>query len=782
MSPPPENFFDSHSPVALVFGGSSLIGSRLCEEFLEKKIRVISVNDFDNNSKENTSNLKNNPQIALVDVGNLEVFFENVERLNYIVDVCGVDSNNTRFLLKLVDRFGSRYLYISTFLDEESAYDFIHTPEQEKKFVQILDEEFSKQKINFRIIHLGDIYGPRMVFENNPLSQLIKEYITSEKLKVPREEVYFYPLFVDDAVWGIVKSLLSPGTKGSTISLSGDKSTLSTITETIKSLNGSVSIEYTNQNKYPNRQKLLGRGILREGRELVNWEAHTTLTEGLASTLEWFKKNKSKIATTKELEPSPYVGFWQNSLPKEKEKDTPGVKAKNNKKTERKVNLTVLFVLLIFLLWFFAFPFIELFFGLVNLQVAQNKVRKKDLHRAETWANISSFWFKNSQESFLRWSFFPPLKAASTTMAQKGRVLDRIIDIVKEKRSIRESTNSLFEKVLGEDSYSIAPLASLLSVQNSSLGQSLAFLATEIQDNKDLSDLVTKRLGDSNSQLSDLRGRARTISDLAANLGGILGYKTRKSYLILIQDNTQTRPGGGVVLGYGILTFDKGRLISGEFFKTSVADGQLKGKVSPPQPLAKYASQQNWMLRDVFWDQDFSLVAKRAIWFADKELDQKIDGVISVDLDFLEDLIKEAGPVVVGGVSVDSKSLYKLVLGKNNEEKQQVVVDIFNQLYDSLTRNPSKVGDLLGVASLENLDQKHIMLFVNDAQIQNILTEGKWGGSTKHAACSGGDPCFSDYLNFADSNMGEGSTSYYLKRYFSLDVFVQNGRTLRKLT
>ena len=64
MSPPPENFFDSHSPVALVFGGSSLIGSRLCEEFLEKKIRVISVNDFDNNSKENTSNLKNNPQIA----------------------------------------------------------------------------------------------------------------------------------------------------------------------------------------------------------------------------------------------------------------------------------------------------------------------------------------------------------------------------------------------------------------------------------------------------------------------------------------------------------------------------------------------------------------------------------------------------------------------------------------------------------------------------------------------------------------------------------------------
>ncbi|MBI4029535.1 MAG: DUF4012 domain-containing protein [Candidatus Blackburnbacteria bacterium] len=797
-----EKFFDGQSPIALVFGGASFIGSRLCEEFLEKNIRVISIDDSENFPKENISGIKSNSQFVSVNLKNFEDFSEEISRVNYVVDVCSLGEKYTKLLLDLAEKFSARYLYLSTFLGEESEYNFVHTNKQEENFLGILKSESLKQKINFRVVRLGDAYGPRMILvEGNPLSCLVSGYAKEGKIKVPRDEVYVYPLFVDDAVWGIVKTLLSPGTKGSTISLSADRSTLSEVASVIKSLKSSIPIEYINQDKFPNRQKFLGEGVLREGRELVNWEPHTTPTEGLANTLEWLDKNKQhldfspvakkeavsveKIVPQKHVKT--YTAFWQNGLSKEKEAHSP---KKTKKEAERKINkdtfikplLAGLFLLIVFVSWFLVFPFVELFFGLVNLQVAQGKVNKKDLRQAETWANISSFWLKNSQESFLRWSIFPPLRVTSATMAQKSRVLDRIVDIVKEKRDIRESIDFLFEKILGDDSYSIAPLASLLSVQSSSLDQSLAFLATEIQDNKNLSNLVTKRLGDSNLQLSNLRGQARTMSGLAVNLDDLLGYKTRKSYLILIQDNTQARPAGGVVLGYGILTFDKGRLISGEFFKASIADDQLKGKVDPPGPLAKYTNQKTWTLKDVSWDQDFSLVAKKAIWFADKELDQKIDGVISTDLDFLSDVVKEVGPITTGGTSVDSKNLYKLVLSKGDEEKQAIVVDVFNQIYDSLVKSPSKVGDLLWAISLENLAQKHVMLYVNDIQTQNTLTESGWGGSTKPTTCPEKESCFSDFVNFVDANLGEGSANYYLKRSFSLDVFMQNGKVLRKLT
>ncbi|MBI2590373.1 MAG: DUF4012 domain-containing protein [Candidatus Blackburnbacteria bacterium] len=803
MYPLPEFFFDGNSPISLVFGGASFIGSHLCEELLKKNIRVICIDDFEILPEENISHLKGNSQFVAVDSKNIERLFESIERVNYVVDIYGVDNKCTKLLIKLADKFNSRYLYVSSFLSEESEFSFVHKNEQEEDFLRNLTTEYSKQKFNFRIVRLGDVYGPRMhLLDDNPLSFLVGEYTRERKVKVHGDESYVYPLFIDDAIWGIVKTLLSPGTKGSVISLTGDRLTFSETAETIKSLKSGTPVEYISQDKFPNRQKFLGEGFLRKGRELINWEPHTTPTEGLAHTLEWLDKNKKKLSFTKVAQkkekttlvnkPAPvrktmplkvvkaYTGFWQDTLSKEKEVTPPKKAIKKN--VFIKPILAGIFSLTIFILWFLAFPFVELFLGLANLQIAQSKMGQKDFRDVETWASISSFWFKNSQESFLRWSSLPLLKAYSTNMAQKGRIMDRVVDIVKKKKDIRESSDELFEKVLGEDSYSIAPFASSLSVQSSSLDQGLAFLATEIQDDKNLLSMVTKRLGDSSAQLSDLRGQARIISGLAANLGDILGSKTRKSYLVLIQDNTYARPGGGSILGYGVLTLDKGRLISGEFFKTVVADGQLKGRVDPPQPLAKYKNQNTWMLKDVSWDQDFSVVAKRAIWFADKELDQKMDGVISVDLDFLADVVKESGPIAIEGTKVDSKNLYKLVLSKDGEEKQAVVVNIFNQIYDSLIKNPGKIGDVLGVKSLENLDQKHIMLYVNNAQVQNILAEGGWGGSTKYTTCTEGESCFADYLNFADANMGEGSVNYYLKRSFSLDVFIQNGKVLRKLT
>lgn len=752
MPQPQENFFSGNSPVAIVFNGKNFIGKRLCEELTKKNIRVICVDDFKNN-------------------------YEQIERLNYVVDFYKGDSQNTKKLIDLANNFGAKYLSIST-LDER--------PDQEKKLLQSLDSK-DRQKLNFRTVRLGDVYGPEMPLVGEPfLSNIFKEYIHEGKIKVPKEEVYIYPLFVDDAVWGVVKSLLSPGTKGATISLIGERSTLSVLAETIKSLNSSIEVEYINQDIYSNRHEILSDGILREGRELINWEPHTTSTEGLAHTLDWFKKNKQQDSE-KHTEPSgAYTGFWQASLPQDKELH---MARKRNKRNSRKANkdviaksvLAILSIITVFLFWFLVFPFVQLLFGIANLQVAQSKMNKKDFRNTTTWINASGFWLEHAQAGFLRWSLVPFLKEPSTNMAQKGRVLERIVDITNKKNELRETTDLLFEKILGQDAYSVSYFSSSIAVLSSSLDQSLAFLDSEMQGNKDILSLTTKKLGNS-ANLSDLRSQARSISGLATSLPDLLGTKVRKTYLVLIQDNTQIRPGGGVVLGYGILTFDKGRLISGKFFKSSVADNQLKGRVEPPEPLAKYNNQETWTLKDVSWDQDFSLVAKKAIWFADIELDQKIDGVLSVDLDFLSGVVKHIGPIVIDSVNVDSENFYKIVLSKGGDEKQVIVVDIFNQIYNNLSKDPQKVGDLLGAISLDNLDQKHAMLFVNNSQIQNTINESGWAGNVKSASCSSVGACFLDYINFADANMGGESTNYYLKRSFSLDVFIQDAKVIRKLT
>jgi hypothetical protein len=129
----------------------------------------------------------------------------------------------------------------------------------------------------------------------------------------------------------------------------------------------------------------------------------------------------------------------------------------------------------------------------------------------------------------------------------------------------------------------------------------------------------------------------------------------------LFQNESELRPTGGFIGSYGLLTFKSGKLISFEIKDIYEADGQLQGHVEPPWEIKNYLNEANWYMRDANWKADFVKTSADIQWFLGKEMNQKVDGVIGIDLAVAKSILGVIGEVYVPDFNekINSNNLYE---------------------------------------------------------------------------------------------------------------------------
>jgi hypothetical protein len=251
----------------------------------------------------------------------------------------------------------------------------------------------------------------------------------------------------------------------------------------------------------------------------------------------------------------------------------------------------------------------------------------------------------------------------------------------------------------------------------------------------------------------------------------------------------ELRPTGGFIGSYGLLTFNSGRLSDFGVSDVYSADGQLKGHVEPPAPIKIHLGEENWWLRDSNWDPDFPTSAKRAEWFLDKEIDKQVDGVFSIDLAPIREILKITGPIFLPdyNLKIDSENLY--------EETQSEAQDNFfpgahNKASFLTALSRSLLGELESISYKQkvstllsfykNLEERHIQLFLHEGESQNSISLLGWDGSVSSKEC--GDGCYSDMLGVVEANVGFNKANYFIKRNATLEVKLYPEKITRKLT
>jgi hypothetical protein len=248
-----------------------------------------------------------------------------------------------------------------------------------------------------------------------------------------------------------------------------------------------------------------------------------------------------------------------------------------------------------------------------------------------------------------------------------------------------------------------------------------------------------------------------------------------RSFLVLLQNNMELRPGGGFLGQYAILKIKDGEVVSVFVEDANLLDQRIEAKIPAPYPLTKMMSIKKWKFRDSNFSPDFPTNVGKAEYFLRLAgAGSKFDGVIAVNSQVFNDILKITGPISVPGSPgvFDSENAtlkleevvekpYLMDQSLDTQNRKWIMKKMAPIIIDKI----SNVGDIPRLANFlhEELQNKNVMLNFKDEKLQKLVEDVYWSGEVSQDWTG-------DYLMMVDANLGALKTDYYVKREIKYDI------------
>lgn len=458
-----------------------------------------------------------------------------------------------------------------------------------------------------------------------------------------------------------------------------------------------------------------------------------------------------------------------------------------------------LLILLIFFLPYLFFGFCLLKGG-QNLRSFEKKFWGGDLSYAQQKADLAQNYFLKAKET----AILLPLLNAGERLANFGQTLSQTALSGVRLVTISQKISRL---ILEEEKGNLPERLEQLKVEAESLERQLSLTSALSEDLKvkKLESVVAFSLGEKIKRvaetLSSLKELCSLIKKSLPLADEVLGLREERVYLILFQNNMELRPGGGFIGSFGLAHFKNGVFETLETHDVYTADGQLKGHVDPPAPIRKYLNQPHFFLRDSNFSPDFAVNAEQAVWFLKKEMKQEVDGVIGIDLTFVQKLLEGLGEVYL-------PDYQQKITAENLFLKAETLIqtDFFpgstskRDFLGSLSRgifNQARVGNFpwfkVGQSLKQGLEEKHLQIFLFNKLAQKQVEELGWGGRVVNIKYLASRDSFGmqkaniknylpDYLMIVEANLGVNKANYFIKREVDLETEFNQDRVLSTLS
>jgi len=274
-------------------------------------------------------------------------------------------------------------------------------------------------------------------------------------------------------------------------------------------------------------------------------------------------------------------------------------------------------------------------------------------------------------------------------------------------------------------------------------------------------------------EIKEIKEKLVLISRGIKILPEMLGLDEKKrEYLVLFQNEMELRATGGFIGSYAILSFQGGRLLNFKVSDVYEADGQLKGHVEPPIEIKNYLGEANWFMRDANWNPDFVKSAADIQWFLDQEINQKVDGVIGINLAVVKSIMGVIGEIKLTDFkeTITKDNLYEQAeyyseskFFPGSTQKASFLGTLGGQVFNEIKELKMKQQLNLVSAVIDMLEKNEIQLAFNNSEIAKIAKDLSWNGEIYQGKCTK-ENCFSDYLMVVDSNLGVNKANYFLNR------------------
>lgn len=247
-----------------------------------------------------------------------------------------------------------------------------------------------------------------------------------------------------------------------------------------------------------------------------------------------------------------------------------------------------------------------------------------------------------------------------------------------------------------------------------------------------------------------------------------------KNFLILLQNNLELRPGGGFLGQYAIVKIKDGEVVSTFVEDANLLDQRITAKVSPPYPFTRMMQIKKWKFRDSNFSPDFPTNVEKAKYFfrlSGKNSD--FDGVIAINSDVFNHVLRLTGPITVPGYPGEYNSENANLKLEEQVEKgfENQGIDVQNRKLILKKMAPIIIDKLLKINNISKiaefvhseLKNKDVMLNFKNPRLQTMIESVFWDGRVS-------TDWTEDYLMAVDANMGALKTDYYIRREASYDI------------
>lgn len=275
------------------------------------------------------------------------------------------------------------------------------------------------------------------------------------------------------------------------------------------------------------------------------------------------------------------------------------------------------------------------------------------------------------------------------------------------------------------------------------------------------------------------------LGDEALNLFTLaphfLGFDRPRTFLILFLNNTEMRPGGGFIGSYATVRVNKGdiEILKVEGTETIDNASDRTKLLDPPQILKDQLKVKKWFFRDSNWSPDFAESSKRSLDFYMREQGiaaDEIDTVIGVTTDVLEDFLALTGPVTVEGLEFKAEDVaetleYEVEYGYRDRglsfgDRKKIIRPFMYELLSRVGDEVFEKSDVYFDTIHRLAQEKHIVLYSNDVDLQKTIDELEWDGRMKEVE--------GDYLMWVDANLAALKTDHAIKRNLSRTLSPQD--------
>jgi len=697
---------------------------------------------------------------------------------------------------------------------------------QNTKYLQLMIGQHVSpplEKINWRVVRTDFLVGPQMP-TSSFLGQLISSAVKNKVLEFPgSSSEKIYPLQVNDLAEAVWQALVTPGTTEKEFLVLGQSVELGKLANFLQQLSQTTQgIHFSSKQSLPQYFS----AQIQETNQQLNWQPKIDWQVAIEKAFRYFWKKiepeKITILTTPEIPaPTPVpiipkkVKKTKKKLRKEKEEETiiieepleekvkkiisqfeekppltkpktPPAEVKNKKPRQWQYLLIFLLFGLAVVLSVWLKPTVAIGLGSWQLKKTLTYLKSQSWAEAEisTRKAKNHFWqaenfLKNHRLSCL----FLTAKKSLGQIAETGK---RIAAASENAVPLAKNALILSEAILKDQDLDFNAQIQQIQTQQSQLSAELTLIEAFLKNSWHWLPLRWRHLPKEwAAKIENIRKPLAKGEKLLSNLPWIIGLDNqRRTFLVLLQNNMELRPTGGFIGSFALLTFEDGALTNFDVKDVYTADGQLKGHVEPPREIKEILGEANWYLRDSNWNPNFPKTAKSSEWFLKKELGREVDGTIGFNLEAAKKIISAFGEVYLPDFNekIDANNLFERAeFWSENEsfpgsdQKMAFLGLLGKQLFENIKAARPEEHLKITQAIMDSLEEKEILIFTHNSQLNKTLYQLNWDGSIRTPRCNL-DNCFADYLYLVEANLGVNKANYFLRRTLEQAIeFKENG-------